>query len=148
MPCTKPKHPAPMQGVSGWEDVGGMEDVREALYESLELPTKYAKLVAQVSAWISLVSCACQRVSRVVAKAVLGLISPCWKACAHVVYGRGCLTIPRCSPRLVLHASRSSLLHTWESAAMTVAPPPPAVPWAGPTAAAHRRAAVRPTRLR
>jgi hypothetical protein len=37
-----------MQGVSGWVDVGGMEDVRAALYESLELPTKYAKLVAQV----------------------------------------------------------------------------------------------------
>lgn len=29
-----------------------MEDVRAALYEALELPTKYAKLVAQVRTWL------------------------------------------------------------------------------------------------
>lgn len=41
--------PTPLaQGVSGWEDVGGMDEVRQALYESLELPTKFPKLVAQV----------------------------------------------------------------------------------------------------
>jgi peroxin-1 len=32
--------------VTGWEDVGGMSDVREALQEALELPTKFAKLLA------------------------------------------------------------------------------------------------------
>ena len=31
----------------GWEDVGGMSEVRDALRESLELPTRYAKLVAK-----------------------------------------------------------------------------------------------------
>ncbi|KAL4452226.1 hypothetical protein ABPG75_007888 [Micractinium tetrahymenae] len=34
-------------GVVGWADVGGMEEAREALHEALELPTKYAQLVAQ-----------------------------------------------------------------------------------------------------
>jgi peroxin-1 len=33
-------------GVQGWEDVGGMYQVREALQEALELPLKYAELVA------------------------------------------------------------------------------------------------------
>ena len=33
--------------VSGWEDVGGMHDVRDALREALELPTKYSKLLAR-----------------------------------------------------------------------------------------------------
>lgn len=33
--------------ISGWEDVGGMHDVRDALKEALELPTKYAKLLAR-----------------------------------------------------------------------------------------------------
>ena len=31
----------------GWEDVGGMAEVRAALQESLELPTRYARLVAK-----------------------------------------------------------------------------------------------------
>ncbi len=35
-------------GVQGWEDVGGMDEAREALHEALELPTKHARLVAQV----------------------------------------------------------------------------------------------------
>jgi SpoVK/Ycf46/Vps4 family AAA+-type ATPase len=35
-------------GVEGWADVGGMEEARQALHEALELPTKYARLVAQV----------------------------------------------------------------------------------------------------
>lgn len=35
-------------GVAGWQDVGGMEEARGALHEALELPTKYARLVAQV----------------------------------------------------------------------------------------------------
>ena len=34
-------------GVQGWADVGGMEDARQALHEALELPTRYAHLVAQ-----------------------------------------------------------------------------------------------------
>lgn len=38
-------------GVQGWADVGGMEEAREALHEALELPTKYARLVAQVGGW-------------------------------------------------------------------------------------------------
>lgn len=33
-------------GVQGWEDVGGMCEVRDALTEALELPLKYAELVA------------------------------------------------------------------------------------------------------
>jgi SpoVK/Ycf46/Vps4 family AAA+-type ATPase len=33
-------------GVQGWEDVGGMETVREALTEAMELPVKHAALVA------------------------------------------------------------------------------------------------------
>ena len=33
--------------VSGWEDVGGMCDVRDVLREALELPTKFAKLLAR-----------------------------------------------------------------------------------------------------
>ncbi|KAL4538628.1 hypothetical protein Ndes2526B_g03078 [Nannochloris sp. 'desiccata'] len=33
-------------GVQGWEDVGGMHEVRDALTEALELPLKYAELVA------------------------------------------------------------------------------------------------------
>lgn len=35
-------------GVQGWADVGGMDEAREALHEALELPTKHARLVAQV----------------------------------------------------------------------------------------------------
>ena len=31
----------------GWDDVGGMAEVRAALQESLELPTRYARLVAK-----------------------------------------------------------------------------------------------------
>jgi SpoVK/Ycf46/Vps4 family AAA+-type ATPase len=34
-------------GVQGWEDVGGMYEVRDALTEALEMPLKYAELVAQ-----------------------------------------------------------------------------------------------------
>lgn len=34
-------------GPRGWQDVGGLEDVREALQETLELPTRYAKLIAR-----------------------------------------------------------------------------------------------------
>ncbi len=34
-------------GPRGWQDVGGLEDVREALQETLELPTRYAKLIAK-----------------------------------------------------------------------------------------------------
>lgn len=33
--------------ISGWSDVGGMKDAKEALYEALELPLKFAKLVAK-----------------------------------------------------------------------------------------------------
>ena len=33
-------------GVQGWDDVGGMYEVRDALTEALELPLKYAELVA------------------------------------------------------------------------------------------------------
>ena len=36
--------PIPRQG---WEDVGGMDEVCSALQESLELPTRYARLVAK-----------------------------------------------------------------------------------------------------
>ena len=35
-------------GVEGWQDVGGLADVREALQEALELPTKYAALIARL----------------------------------------------------------------------------------------------------
>ena len=34
-------------GPRRWQDVGGLEDVREALQETLELPTRYAKLIAK-----------------------------------------------------------------------------------------------------
>ena len=34
-------------GLEGWQDVGGMQEVRAALREALELPTKYARLVAR-----------------------------------------------------------------------------------------------------
>jgi SpoVK/Ycf46/Vps4 family AAA+-type ATPase len=34
-------------GPRGWQDVGGLEEVREALQEAMELPTKYAALVAR-----------------------------------------------------------------------------------------------------
>ncbi|KAA6429601.1 MAG: peroxisome biogenesis 1-like [Trebouxia sp. A1-2] len=34
-------------GVEGWQDVGGLADVRAALQEALELPTKYAALIAR-----------------------------------------------------------------------------------------------------
>ena len=34
-------------GLEGWQDVGGMREVRAALREALELPTKYARLVAR-----------------------------------------------------------------------------------------------------
>lgn len=33
--------------LEGWQDIGGLPDVLEALEESLVLPTKYAHLVAQ-----------------------------------------------------------------------------------------------------
>lgn len=33
-------------GPRGWQDVGGLEDVREALQETLELPMRFAKLIA------------------------------------------------------------------------------------------------------
>ena len=41
---------AVQDGVAGWQDVGGLEEARHALHEALELPTKYARLVAQVRA--------------------------------------------------------------------------------------------------
>jgi hypothetical protein len=34
-------------GPRGWEDVGGLEDVREALQETLQLPARYARLLAR-----------------------------------------------------------------------------------------------------
>jgi peroxin-1 len=34
-------------GPRGWQDVGGLEDVCEALQETLELPTRFAKLIAR-----------------------------------------------------------------------------------------------------
>ena len=33
--------------IEGWQDVGGLADVRAALQEALELPTKYASLIAR-----------------------------------------------------------------------------------------------------
>jgi SpoVK/Ycf46/Vps4 family AAA+-type ATPase len=33
--------------ITGWRDVGGMADAKEALYEALELPLRFAKLVAK-----------------------------------------------------------------------------------------------------
>lgn len=33
--------------VSGWEDVGGLHTARAALREALELPTRFASLVAR-----------------------------------------------------------------------------------------------------
>lgn len=33
--------------ITGWNDIGGMKDAKEALYEALELPLKFAKLVAK-----------------------------------------------------------------------------------------------------
>jgi peroxin-1 len=33
--------------VTGWEDVGGMSDAKDVLYEAIELPLRYAKLVAK-----------------------------------------------------------------------------------------------------
>jgi len=35
-------------GVEGWQDVGGLADVRAALQEALELPTKYASLISRL----------------------------------------------------------------------------------------------------
>ncbi|KAL6779495.1 PEX1 [Auxenochlorella protothecoides x Auxenochlorella symbiontica] len=43
----KTKVPTRQKGAAGWEDVGGMEEVREVLHESLELPIKHAALLAQ-----------------------------------------------------------------------------------------------------
>ena len=34
-------------GPRGWQDVGGLGEVREALQEAMELPTKYAALIAK-----------------------------------------------------------------------------------------------------
>ncbi|CAK0784927.1 hypothetical protein CVIRNUC_008132 [Coccomyxa viridis] len=34
-------------GPRGWQDVGGLADVRDALQEAMELPTKYAALIAR-----------------------------------------------------------------------------------------------------
>ena len=34
-------------GVEGWWDVGGLAEVRGALQEALELPTKYAHLISR-----------------------------------------------------------------------------------------------------
>lgn len=34
-------------GIEGWQDVGGLANVRAALQEALELPTKYASLIAR-----------------------------------------------------------------------------------------------------
>ena len=34
-------------GPRGWQDVGGLDEVREALQEAMELPTKYAALIAK-----------------------------------------------------------------------------------------------------
>ena len=33
--------------ITGWQDVGGMDTARDALQEALELPTKFAKLLAK-----------------------------------------------------------------------------------------------------
>lgn len=41
-------HRGMQAGVEGWADVGGMEEARQALHEALELPTRYARLVAKV----------------------------------------------------------------------------------------------------
>ncbi len=45
-------------GVEGWQDVGGLADVRAALQEALELPTKYAALIAR-SPSCHVQSCTC-----------------------------------------------------------------------------------------
>ena len=34
-------------GVEGWQDVGGLAEVRAALQEALELPTKYAHFISR-----------------------------------------------------------------------------------------------------
>ena len=33
--------------ITGWQDVGGMDTAKDALQEALELPTKFAKLLAK-----------------------------------------------------------------------------------------------------
>lgn len=38
---------APSSAVTGWQDVGGMHTAKETLREALELPTKFAKLLAR-----------------------------------------------------------------------------------------------------
>lgn len=37
----------PSAAVSGWEDVGGLDQAKAALQEALELPAKFAKLLAK-----------------------------------------------------------------------------------------------------
>ena len=37
-------------GLQGWQDVGGLQEVREALRETLELPAKHPKLFAMCAA--------------------------------------------------------------------------------------------------
>lgn len=41
-------------GIEGWQDVGGLADVQEALQEALELPTKYAALIARLLTTVTL----------------------------------------------------------------------------------------------
>lgn len=46
-------------GPRGWQDVGGLGEVREALQEAMELPTKYAALIARCGS--ELASCHCSQ---------------------------------------------------------------------------------------
>ena len=52
MPCMLSEPVGAVQGggggVEGWQDVGGLADVRAALQQALELPTKYASLIARL----------------------------------------------------------------------------------------------------
>ena len=101
---------AVQDGVGGWQDVGGLKEARQALHEALELPTKYARLVAQVRAglgWLEI-------------------------NCVHAVAGSGC----------------SFDVASWNLLPQSCMPPTCLNLPAGAPAAAHRRVAVRPARLR
>jgi peroxin-1 len=44
--CTSTSWPSACS-IQGWQDVGGMGDAKEALFEAIELPLRFAKLVAK-----------------------------------------------------------------------------------------------------
>lgn len=94
-------------GIEGWQDVGGLADVRAALQQALELPNKYASLIARSPLLKPLCASCSSTHAGHDSHIVYGSTSSCSALCCHGVmryyYAFGIV-------KLILHQITSSVI--------------------------------------